>query len=80
MKKEPGPQRTSLKEAAKTYKKNTKTSKVEWDGAAVANTAGRRIGIGSTTSKNTYKPKATSVTFGGTRKGKGATIKKKGRA
>jgi hypothetical protein len=76
----PKPKKTpSLKQVAKTYKKNTKTSKVNWDGAAVANVAGDRIGIGSTTSKTSYKPKARSITMGTSKNGKGATIKKIGK-
>ena len=75
----PKPKSPSLKQVAKTYKKNTKTSKPDWNGAAVANVAGDRIGIGSTKSKNTYKPKAKSVTMGVTKNGKGSTIKKIGR-
>jgi hypothetical protein len=70
----------SLKKVAKTYKKNTKQSNVSWDGARFFNEGAKGYGLGSSLRQNVYKPAAKSVTLGTTKAGKGATIKKKGRA
>lgn len=70
----------SMDNVAKAYRKSTVTSKPVYDGARYFDNKGGNYAIASTTSKNTYKPKATQVTLGGTRKNAGATIKKIGKA
>lgn len=64
----------SLAKVAKTYKKNTEKTQTYEDQGMY------RLGIGSSLNKNKYTPKATDMTYGGTRKGKGTTVKKLGKA
>lgn len=68
----------SMSKIAKTYRKAHKTSNPTWDGATYVDAKLNKKGIGSTGSEMTYKPKARQVVMGGTRKGKPATIRKRG--
>lgn len=70
----------SLAKVAKTYRKNTKQNDQGWDGGRFFNEGGKSQGLGGSTRKNTYKPAPKDITLGGTRKGRGATTKKLGRA
>lgn len=76
------PKAPSMKKVARIYRKNHKIEKVKWDGARKFDQFGQDSAVGSQApSKNTYKPKAKSITLGGTnRKGKGDTKRKTGRA
>jgi len=74
--------RVSMKKVARTYRKNTKPTKVEWDGARrFDGSTGKYSGVAKVTrGENTYKPKARKITVGGTKRGKGSTKTKTGRA
>jgi hypothetical protein len=70
----------SMKQVAKAYRKTHSKSNVDYDGAMVFDSNGKRQSAQTVTKgKNTYKPRPTQITLGGERKGKGTTIKKKGR-
>jgi hypothetical protein len=70
----------SMKQVARAYKRSHTPTKIDWDGATTFDSNGKRRAVGTTTpSKNNYKPRPTQITLGGERKGKGTTIKKKGR-
>lgn len=73
------PKKLSLAKVAKTYKKNHADREIYNEGARFFDKNAMPYAIGNTTSRNTYKPKAKSITLGGTRANKGATIKKKGK-
>jgi hypothetical protein len=75
------PKGPSLKQVAKAYKRTHKQKDSGWDGSRMFNSGAKPHGLGSSTSTNTYKPKAKSITLGGTSKsGKGTTKRKIGRA
>ena len=73
------PKAPSMKRVAKMYKK-THEQIGEWSGARMFNSGAKSHGLGDATTKNTYKPTPKQITVGGTRRGKGATIKKRGTA
>lgn len=73
--------RVSMKKVARTYRKNTSKKKTTWDGARRFDNQGQDYAAGTTTGgQNTYKPKARKVTVGGSKRGKGVTRTKTGRA
>lgn len=74
------PKAPSLKRVAKTYRKNTKFADAGYDGARFFSEGAKPYGLGEATKTNTYKPKAKSITLGGTRSAKPATVRKKGKS
>jgi ribosomal protein L34E len=69
----------SLKQVAKTYKKTHTKPDTAHSGSHFWDGGGMTSSRGNSSSKLTYKPKPMQQTLGGTRKGKGVTIKKKGK-
>lgn len=76
----PKPKGPSLKQVAKAYKKAHSKPKSNHEGSHYWTGMGTVESKGTTDSKLKYKPKATSMTYGGTRSGKGTTIYKKGKS
>lgn len=75
------PKAPSMAKVARTYRKTHKQDDAGWTGARMFNEGAKPYGQGGSTTKNTYKPKAKSVTLGGsTKAGKGITKRKIGRA
>jgi hypothetical protein len=68
----------SLKKAVKTFKKNHKQESSH-TGSHNFSAGASPYSTGTAKTKNTYKPSARQVTTGGTKAGKGATFRKKGR-
>jgi hypothetical protein len=78
----PKPKSPSLKRVARTYRKTQTPKKIVYDGGRTFDENGRSKAIISsvTPGQNSYKPKAKSVTLGGSSKsGKPQTKRKTGR-
>jgi len=74
------PKSPSLAKVAKTYKKAHNQPFPSWNGASYVDSGMNKSSLGSGKSKLNYTPKPTAMTYGGTRKGKGTTIRKTGKA
>lgn len=75
----PKPKGPSLKQVAKSYKKAHSKPNINHEGSHYWTGTGAVESKGTTDSKLKYKPKARTITLGGTRGGKGSTVYKKGK-
>lgn len=73
------PKNPSLKRVAKAYRQTHSKPKVTHEGARFFSEGAKPYAIGETVNRMNYKPKAMSITLGGTRKLKPTTIRKRGK-